>query len=527
MELEEDFKNQVMTNDNGMDKIGKIYNLSKATIKIYIENSIASGFFIKFERNKKPFYCLMTNQHVISPKIMQNDKRITILYDNEQKKLVIDLNQKERIIIFFLEILKMDVTLIEIIPKDNIIDPSYFLSPYIDNNDNNNFNPYRFIRKGIEVFQYPEGGELSLSKGIILGMYPNNDNIFIHNSNTKEGSSGSPIFLSGSQTVFAIHKGVYKVIEENAGIFIDPIVKYLINYKRNGKGIEYYENGSIKYEGEFSEDEYNGKGKLFYPNGDYYIGQFIFGKKSGNGYEYYKNGIKKNKPDFELDKYNSNFIQNELKINKIININKLFQVVKSVAKINYSNCMATGFFIKFESNKNPFYCLMTIQHLISHEKINKEESIYIIYENNEKYLRINLNEKERNIISFMEINNLDITLIEIIQKDGIDESNFLKPYTGPNNQMIGKKISIIHFPFAKDNSLSNGKILEIADFNKNIFYHDAQTDKGSSGAPILLEGEIEVIGVHEGANGGISKKKNGIFIHEIVNFMKDYKNEEK
>ena len=30
--------------------------------------------------------------------------------------------------------------------------------------------------------------------------------------------------------------------------------------KPNGKGIEYYENGNKRYEGYFKEDEYNGKG---------------------------------------------------------------------------------------------------------------------------------------------------------------------------------------------------------------------------------------------------------------------------
>ena len=287
MEFEKDFSNQMITNGEEFYIPDKDDIKSKATVKIKLSNGQGTGFFIIFERNKKPFYCLATNQHVLIPELIQNEEKIS-LYDNGERLIKeIKLNSKERIILCFLENLKIDVTLVEIIPKDNIINQAYFLSPYIDNDI---FNPYQFITRDIEVFQYPDGGEQSLSKGKICGLYPASDKIFIHNCNTKDGSSGGPIFLSGDQRVFAIHKGVYNVIKENAGIFIDTIVNYLKNYKRNGEGIEYYENGSTKYIGEFLDDEYNGEGVFYYPNGDYYIGQFLNGKKNGKGYEYYSNG---------------------------------------------------------------------------------------------------------------------------------------------------------------------------------------------------------------------------------------------
>ena len=123
MEFEKEFNNQAIVNENGIGSIDNIYKIGKATIKIFTKNSIASGFFIKLERNKKPFYCLMTNQHVIKSEMMHKKEKFTILYDNENKLAEIELNPKERIIICFLEKLKIDVTLIEIIPKDNIIDP--------------------------------------------------------------------------------------------------------------------------------------------------------------------------------------------------------------------------------------------------------------------------------------------------------------------------------------------------------------------------------------------------------------------
>ena len=59
---------------------------------------------------------------------------------------------------------------------------------------------------------------------------------------------------------------------------------------RHGKGIIYYKNGTIKYDGYFDNDKFEGMGKYIYENGDYYIGQFSNGSKRGKGREYYKNG---------------------------------------------------------------------------------------------------------------------------------------------------------------------------------------------------------------------------------------------
>ena len=336
MEYEKEFKNQILTNGYEINKIGNMYNLSKATIKIFMKDGVASGFFIKLERNKKPFYCLMTNQHVITPEMILNKEHITILYDNEKKINEIELNPKERIILCFLENLKIDITIVEIIPKDEINDPSYFLSPYINSNYEN-FNPYKFVKKNIEIIQYPKGGELSYSKGMILGIYPENDNIFIHNSKTKDGSSGSPIVLSGEQTVFAIHKGVYIEIEENAGIFIEGVVKFLKNFKKNGLGIEYYENGKIKYKGNFLDDEYNGEGTFYYPNGDYYVGQFIRGKKNGYGY-IMRNNIKIKEGYFINDEFIDNNNDNYFS-NGINNYNYNQKNMNNVFNNNYNNNM--------------------------------------------------------------------------------------------------------------------------------------------------------------------------------------------
>ena len=64
----------------------------------------------------------------------------------------------------------------------------------------------------------------------------------------------------------------------NLGIFLDIIIDIISNYKKNGKGKEYYKNGDIKYEGNYEDDKYNGDGKLTEENGEIYIGEFKNGK---------------------------------------------------------------------------------------------------------------------------------------------------------------------------------------------------------------------------------------------------------
>ena len=55
------------------------------------------------------------------------------------------------------------------------------------------------------------------------------------------------------------------------------------NGAKHGKGIYYYKNGDIQYEGDYVNDEYDGYGKYIEENGDYYIGEFKNGAKNGKG----------------------------------------------------------------------------------------------------------------------------------------------------------------------------------------------------------------------------------------------------
>ena len=291
---------------NNIKPMNNIFKICRSTVKIILPDNVgsSSGFFLKFPRNKKIFYCLMTNQHAITSRIINRNKQIRIIYENETKYLDIILNKRERIIETFFELYNLDITIVEIIPKDKV-NESYFLDKY--NFEGGNINIKNYIGRKIQVIQYPKGKILSFSEGIILGNHSNNAYIFTHTSQTKHGSSGSPIVLKGDDKVLAIHKGKLTETRDNVGIFVEIIVDIMKDYKRNGNVVEYYENGALKYDGKIKDDKYDDvSGTYVDLNGECYFGEFRNGIKEGKGTEYYNNGEKKYEGNFSYNQYNGN-----------------------------------------------------------------------------------------------------------------------------------------------------------------------------------------------------------------------------
>ena len=319
--MEDEIQNEILINGNNLIPMNNILKLCKSTVRIILPNKgEGSGFFIKFLRNKKDYHCLMTNEHIISEELIEQKSEIAIYYNNLKEVFIFKLDKQERIIIFFKETLNIDLTVIEILEKDNIneeffLDPSY---QYIDGYQ-------KFFGKEIEITQYPGGKELSWSRGTILEINSrNNENLFSHNASTQSGSSGSPIVLKGEEKVLGIHKGGNEKNNKNFGFFIWPAIEIIKEYKKTGFGIEYYKNGTLKYEGNFVDDEYEGDGKFYYGSGIFYFGEFKKGTMNGVGIVYdsneekiIKDGVFSNnefiferKPDDQEDIINNNFYDN-------------------------------------------------------------------------------------------------------------------------------------------------------------------------------------------------------------------------
>ena len=188
--------------------------ISKSICKLQINLSdnrciIGTGFLLKFYIEANPFFCLMTNYHVIKKEIVESNKTLFIQFDFENERKNIILDKKQRIIQYFEN---LDITAIEILDIDNI-NEYFFLSPNLDYNN--------LLDRKIYIPQYPGGNNLSYSDGEIERI---DGNEIVHNANTIKGSSGSPIFLKNTTTVIGIHKQGSLLDNKNYGSFIYPVI---------------------------------------------------------------------------------------------------------------------------------------------------------------------------------------------------------------------------------------------------------------------------------------------------------------
>ena len=275
----------------------------------------------------------MTNDHIINNDMINNNNIIYISYDHDFKSLNIKLDKNKRYIKSFIDE-GLDITVIEIKDVDNI-SKDFCLKPELEIVINKKLNNAQ-----INIPQYIGQKELKNARGTIKNI---NKYEFTHLVNTLNGSSGSPVFLENSRKVIGIHKSGHKSRKENFGDFIYPAIniitedirkirnngkyingKYIYDDGRyyigkfnnnipNGKGILYYSNGKIKYEGDFINGKFEGIGRYNMENGDYYIGQWKNNLKNGKGIEYYSNGN---------IKYEGNFINGEMEGYSLINDDK-------------------------------------------------------------------------------------------------------------------------------------------------------------------------------------------------------------
>ena len=176
--------------------------------------------FYKLAKRDEDFLCSLTNEHIITKKMIEEKATIIVHYDNEKRIRKIKLDPYERTIEEFTYI-DVDLTVVEILPEDAILN-EYFLLPAI--HYMYNFEKLEFEK--ITIIQYPNG-KLNYSSGKIENI---DHYTFSHLANTDIGSSGSPIFLKNTPKVIGIYKSTNKDIPINYGNFIGPIYKYFIIY---------------------------------------------------------------------------------------------------------------------------------------------------------------------------------------------------------------------------------------------------------------------------------------------------------
>ena len=198
---------------------------------------------------------------------------------------------------------------------------------------------------------------------------------------------------------------------------------------------------------------------------------------------------------------------------------KLFN---SIVRIEFLNKVATGFFMKIKIKSIYLPCLLTNFHVINQDIVNNKETINIFFgeKYKEKMISIKLDINIRFIKVFNE--DLDVAVIEILKSDNIPTNKFLNydlNYQSEKgySEYINKDFCLAGYPssniFKKERHLSSGTILEIIENFK--FTHLLNTKAGSSGSPIILIENKNVIGIHQGGNE-IMKINRGIFIGKVI-----------
>ena len=166
-------------------------------------------------------------------------------------------------------------------------------------------------------------------------------------------------------------------------------------------------------------------------------------------------------------------------------------------KINNENNIsyASGFFCYIPSTK--IRALITNNHIINQEFLKNQKKITIYIQDNdiEKEQEINLN------INRIKYTNeaLDVTVIEILDEDLIDDYITVDEELIQDNEFINESVFNLHFPLGEKLKASFGKIINSMQ-NKTLFVHNAKTKSDCSGSPILLTKGLKIIGLHIGGS---------------------------
>ena len=128
--------------------------------------------------------------------------------------------------------------------------------------------------------------------------------------------------------------------------FFKLIVDIIKDYQRNGEGIEYYENGDLKYDGNFVNDEYDGNGIFHHNNNFIYVGSFKNWEKHGFGFavkndEIILKGIFENDKLIESHNNNSDDLNHFNIQNQSLNFNN-DNINNIINIINYENNLSTN-----------------------------------------------------------------------------------------------------------------------------------------------------------------------------------------
>ena len=200
-------------------------------------------------------------------------------------------------------------------------------------------------------------------------------------------------------------------------------------------------------------------------------------------------------------------------------INK--QMEKCFCKIYNGDNIGTGFFIKIKTQNNKIYpVLVTNNHILKKEDIEKGKEITISINNDNKYIIIKIDNSRFTFTdelfdsTFIQIKEDKDQLLNICDYLEIDERIYDK-----NGLSENESLYILNYPKGRDAAYSQGSLINI---NNNEIIFDCNANEGSSGSPILSLETCKVIGIHSkrGKYRDIEINKGILINYPIIEFQK-------
>ena len=153
--------------------------------------------------------------------------------------------------------------------------------------------------------------------------------------------------------------------------------------------------------------------------------------------------------------------------------------------------------------------LLTCNHVLKENLIKNNSTITFKHQDTIKNLNIN----EKRFVCTNE--ELDYTCIQILNEDNLDDYFQIDTNINQDPKEIYKNelFAIYQCPEGNDVSLSEGKIEEFK--SDGVIWHNISTDKGSSGGPLILSKNLNVVGIHRGGNS-TKELNNAIFIKNVL-----------
>ena len=150
-------KNEVKIKKSEIKEIDlNLHKVIKSICKISYGNQCSTGFLIKLYKDEQELYCLMTNEHVITKKMIDSKEIINVKYNYENKWIQIKLDSNKR---FITSNSDFDFTIIEV---GDLIKEKYFLFPNIDDINYINKNIYIYLNILKDIIYVFQKGKLKI-----------------------------------------------------------------------------------------------------------------------------------------------------------------------------------------------------------------------------------------------------------------------------------------------------------------------------------------------------------------------------